>query len=104
MFRGAILAPATDESPSIWLYCGWPTDWMMSSAWKESRSGGPRVCRSSPRPGLWQRLSELLPHKLRERERGGGLRGCLMATLLLSTVGRLTVPDPFRAADKALAG
>lgn len=67
----------------------------------EAEAGAPSLP-ELPQAGPWQHFSGLLSHKLRERERGG-LRGCLMATLLLSTVGRLTVPDPFRAADKALA-
>lgn len=60
----------------------------------ERQRWGPRVCRSIPQAGSWQGFSEPLSHKLCERERNG-LRGCLMAALLLFTVGQLTVPDPF---------
>lgn len=47
-----------------------------------------------PQAGSWQGFSEPLSHKLCKRERSG-LHGCLMAALLLFTVGQLTVSDPF---------
>lgn len=67
MFRGTILALGTDESPSIWLYCQRPTDWMMSSAWKERQEWGPE---SAGAPSGWvlaARFRAALPQTLRAR-------------------------------------
>lgn len=60
MFQGSVLAPGTDESPSIWLYCRRAADRLMSSAWKERQKWG-RVCRSSLRPVLGSTFQSCSP-------------------------------------------
>lgn len=60
----------------------------------ERQRWGPRVCRSSLRPGLGRAFQSRSPTNSANRERSG-LHGCLMAARLLFTVGQLTVSDPF---------